>query len=108
VASYKKRIIRASEMSKRDEVEQIEKPAKRDYAYRHYIPANMPTVCPDCGHSTRMADGRYVDPVRRTILEYRTCKKCGKKLAAGRPMTEREQDEYCTRSEAVGEYMQSL
>lgn len=51
-----------------------------------------------------MADGRHVDPVRQRILEYRTCVKCAAKLAAGRPMTEREREQLCTRAEAVAEY----
>jgi len=71
---------------------------------RRYIPAGMPTVCPVCGHSTRMDDGRHVDPVRRKILEYRTCAHCGELLAAGRPMTPVEAERLCTRAEAVAEY----
>jgi hypothetical protein len=71
---------------------------------RRYIPAAMPTVCPTCGHSTRMDDGRHVDPVRRNILEYRTCTWCGEKLAAGRPMTAIEEKTLCTRADAVAEY----
>jgi hypothetical protein len=71
---------------------------------RHYIPANMPTVCPKCGHGTRMDDGRHIDPVRRRVLEYRTCAWCGAKLAAGRDMTKDEEKKYCTRAEAVREY----
>jgi ribosomal protein S27AE len=75
---------------------------------RRYIPANMPTLCPECGHSTRMADGRHIDPVRKTILEYRTCAHCGEKLAAGRDMTDVEADRYCQRVEAVAEYEQAV
>jgi len=71
---------------------------------RRYIPASMPCVCPDCGHGTRMDDGRHVDPVRQRILEYRTCAHCGAKLAAGRAMTPREAEMLCTRAEAVAEY----
>jgi hypothetical protein len=71
---------------------------------RRYIPAPMPLVCPDCGHSTRMDDGRHVDPVRRKILEYRTCAWCGAKLAAGRDMTAVEVERLCDRAEAVAEY----
>ena len=71
---------------------------------RHYIAASMPTVCPDCGHSTRMADGRFIDPVKKTILEYRTCSKCNKKLAAGRMMTAREIEQFCSHAAAVAEY----
>jgi len=71
---------------------------------RRYIPASMPCVCPDCGHNTRMDDGRHVDPVRGVILEYRTCAKCGAKLAAGRPMTDREREKLCSRAQAVAEY----
>lgn len=71
---------------------------------RRYIAASMPVVCPDCGHNTRMDDGRHVDPVRRRILEYRTCVKCGALLAAGRVMTEREAEKLCTRAQAVKEY----
>ena len=75
---------------------------------RRYIPAEMPTICPECGHSTRMDDGRYVDPVRQFILEYRTCTHCGAKLAAGRDMTEYEIQKHCSRKEAVAEYRQSI
>jgi len=73
-------------------------------APRHYIPASMPTVCPACGHGTRMDDGRHVDPVRKTVLEYRTCSHCQKKLAAGRDMTAQEESQLCSRVEAVKEY----
>jgi hypothetical protein len=82
--------------------EEQPKPALR--SPRRYIPASVPTVCPDCGHSTRMDDGRHVDPVRKTILEYRSCSKCPAKLAAGRPMTKREEETLCGRAEAVSEY----
>jgi len=51
-----------------------------------------------------MDDGRHVDPVRQRILEYRTCARCGAKLAAGRAMTQREVEALCTRAEAVAEY----
>jgi hypothetical protein len=71
---------------------------------RRYIPAPSPLVCPDCGHSTRMDDGRHIDPVRRKILEYRTCAWCGAKLAAGRDMTPVEVARLCDRAEAVAEY----
>jgi hypothetical protein len=73
---------------------------------RRYIPASMPTVCPDCGHNTRMDDGRHTDPVRRTVLEYRTCAHCNARLAAGRPMTLSEVGKLCSRAEAVAEYEQ--
>jgi len=52
----------------------------------------------------RMADGRFVDPVKRTILEYRTCSKCDKKIAAGRMMTAREVEKFCSHAAAVAEY----
>ena len=71
---------------------------------RRYIPASMPTVCPECGHNTRMDGGRHVDPVRKTILEYRNCIKCRAPLAAGRKMTAREAEKLCTHAEAVREY----
>jgi DNA-directed RNA polymerase subunit RPC12/RpoP len=71
---------------------------------RRLIKANMPTVCPDCGGGTRMVDGRHVDPVRCKILEYRTCAKCGAKLAAGRDMTADEKTRLCDFREAVAEY----
>ena len=71
---------------------------------RHYISAPMPLVCPTCGHNTRMADGKHTDPVRRKLLEYRTCCWCGELLAAGRDMTPREVEKYCTRAAAVAEY----
>ena len=79
-------------------------PEKSKRSPRRFIPASMPTVCPECGHNTRMTDGRHTDPVHRTILEYRDCVKCEAKLAAGRPMTEREVEKFCGRSEAVAEY----
>jgi hypothetical protein len=79
-------------------------PPKAERKPRRYIPASMPTVCPDCGHGTRMDDGRHVDPVRKTILEYRTCAHCGALLAAGRPMTDVEKQRLCTRADAVAEY----
>ena len=75
---------------------------------RRYIPAPMPLVCPDCGHSTRMDDGRHVDPVRRKLLEYRTCNGCGALLAAGRDMTPVEVEKLCNRAEAVREYESSI
>ena len=71
---------------------------------RRYIAAAKPTLCPECGHATRMDDGRHIDPVRKTILEYRTCSKCNELLAAGRPMTEREIERLCSRAQAVAEY----
>ena len=79
-------------------------PKPKERKPRRFIPASMPTVCPECGHNTRMTDGRHTDPVHRTILEYRDCVKCEAKLAAGRPMTEREVEKFCGRSEAVAEY----
>lgn len=71
---------------------------------RRYIAASGPTVCPTCGHNTRMDDGRHVDPVRQTVLEYRTCTKCKALLAAGRPMTRTEAEKFCSRADAVAEY----
>ena len=71
---------------------------------RKYIAANMPTVCPSCGHSTRMDNGRHIDQVRRRILEYRTCSKCRARLLAARPMTAREAETLCVRAEAIAEY----
>jgi len=73
---------------------------------RRCIPANMPTICPECGHNTRMNGGRYVDPVHGQIVEYRDCVKCDERLAAPRPMTEREREKHCTHVEAVAEYQQ--
>ena len=81
-------------------------PPKQERKPRRYISAAMPTVCPDCGHNTRMDDGRHVDPVRQKILEYRTCAKCNAKLAAGRDMTPAEKARLCSRAEAVAEYEQ--
>ena len=93
---------RAVKVSTREPVVTTRDPKPRNP--RRYIAANMPTVCPECGHNTRMADGKHVDPVRRNVLEYRTCVKCGEKLAAGRPMTLTEEGKYCTRADAVAEY----
>ena len=75
---------------------------------RRYIPASMPTVCPECGHNTRMNGGRHTDPGARRVLEYRTCIKCGAKLAAGRAMTKTEEAKFCTGFEAaVDQYYES-
>ncbi len=71
---------------------------------RRYIPASAPTICPDCGHNTRMDDGRHIDPLRKRILEYRTCAHCGALLAAGRSMTPVEIDRLCSRVDAIAEY----
>ena len=72
---------------------------------RRYIPASAPTVCPDCGGNTRQASGRRPYPVRKTILEYRTCAHCGMKLAAERPMTAVEATRFCDGWEdAIAEY----
>ena len=97
-ATYK---IRDPKPKQRDPA--IEQP-KSTRKPRRYIPANTPTVCPDCGHNTRMDDGRHIDPVRQRILEYRTCAGCNAKLAAGRNMTEVEAIRLCSRAEAVAEY----
>jgi hypothetical protein len=83
-------------------------PPPKEWKARRYIPASAPCVCPDCGHSTRMDNGRHIDPVRRTILEYRTCSKCGAKLAAGRPMVAHEIESLCGRASAVAEYETTL
>ena len=91
---------RDPEVTNRDPIPAQRKPQKP----RRYIPASGPTVCPDCGNNTRMDDGRHVDPVRRRILEYRTCVGCNAKLAAGRLMTPVEVVKLCTRVEAVKEY----
>jgi len=79
-----------------------------EIAPRRYIAASMPTVCPMCKANTRMDDGRHVDPVRRKILEYRTCIGCGARLAAGRDMTQTEVERLCTRAEAVSEYERAV
>ena len=79
-------------------------PVRRTCTPRLYIQANSPTVCPKCSGCTRMENGRHIDPVRRKILEYRTCARCGAKLAAGRDMTEYEVEKLCIRAEAVEEY----
>ena len=84
-------------------------PPPPDRKPRRYIPASMPVVCPECGGPTRMADGRHVDPVRKTVLEYRTCARCGQKLAAGRPMVAHEEAQHCRGFEgAVAEYQESI
>jgi predicted RNA-binding Zn-ribbon protein involved in translation (DUF1610 family) len=64
------------------------KPRTRDP--RIFVPASPPTVCPKCGAHTTMKDGRRVDREAGRIVEYRTCTACGRRLAAGRPMTEHE------------------
>jgi len=55
-----------------------------------------------------MDDGRHVDPVRRKLLEYRTCNGCGALIAAGRDMTPVEVQRLCGRAEAVREYESGL
>ena len=89
-------------------VEETARVVAQRMARRRYIAASMPTVCPECGGNTRMADGRHVDPVRKVILEYRTCAHCGVKLAAGRRMTAFEAAKLCTHAEAVAEYEHEL
>jgi DNA-directed RNA polymerase subunit RPC12/RpoP len=79
-------------------------PERREYTPRRLIRASMPTVCPDCGGNTRMADGRHVDQVRQRVLEYRTCARCGAKLAAQRDMTADEKERLCGFAEAIAEY----
>ncbi len=71
---------------------------------RLYIDASMPTVCPQCKGTTRMDDGRHVDQIRQRVLEYRSCIRCGAKLAAGREMTPDEVVKLCDRREAMAEY----
>lgn len=88
---------RDPQVTNRDPIIEARKP-------RRYIAANMPTVCPSCGHSTRMDNGRHIDQVRRRILEYRTCSKCMARLLAARPMTAREVETLCVRVEALAEY----
>jgi hypothetical protein len=79
---------------------------RKQHKPRRYISASMPTVCPDCGHTTRMDNGRHIDQVRRMVLEYRTCVHCQAKLAAGRKMTDVEVNRLCDRAEALAEYEQ--
>lgn len=88
----------------RDPIPTAREPEPKTRKPRRYIPANMPTVCPICKANTRQDDGKHVDPVRQTVLEYRTCIKCGAKLAAGRPMTLSEKERLCSRADAVAEY----
>jgi hypothetical protein len=94
--------VRDPVVENRDPV--IEQPQKRPYNFRRCIQASMPTVCPSCGHNTRQADGRHVDPVRARIVEYRSCIKCGMKLGAIRNMTEREKELLCGGSEIIKDY----
>lgn len=94
----------AADIETRDPLPTTRDPAAKARHPRRYIPAAQPVICPDCGRNTRMDDGRHVDPVRRKILEYRTCCWCGAKLAAGRDMTAHEVDQLCSRAEAVAEY----
>ncbi|MBM3887816.1 MAG: hypothetical protein FJ388_01685 [Verrucomicrobia bacterium] len=93
----------------RDPEPTIRDPEPEPRKARRYIPASAPTVCPECGASTRMADGRHVDTVHRTILEYRTCMQCGLKVAAGRPMVRNEIEQFCKGFEpAIAEYQDSV
>lgn len=92
------------EVTTRDPAPENRDPVRRTCTPRLYIQANSPTVCPKCSGCTRMDNGRHVDPVRRKILEYRTCARCDAKLAAGRDMTEYEIEKLCVRAEAVEEY----
>lgn len=81
---------------------------KRQCIARRYIPASSPVVCPECGGMTRMSDGRHIDPVRKTIVEYRTCARCGIKLAAGRKMVAHEERKHCEFADCVKDYEESL
>lgn len=81
---------------------------KREHKPRRYMPAEMPTVCPFCGHNTRIDGGKYNDPVNRNVVEYRSCIKCGELLTASRPMTKSEIEKHCTHSSAVEDYQISM
>ena len=83
-------------------------PVPKKRVARRFIAASAPVVCPACGGKTRMDDGRHVDPVRRMILEYRTCVRCGALLAAGRAMVAHEVAQLCSRADAVREYEESV
>lgn len=97
--------IPAQKITHRDPVPQNRDPAPaKARKPRLYIDASMPTVCPQCKGTTRMDDGRHVDQIRRRVLEYRSCIRCGAKLAAGRAMTTGEIEKLCDRREAMAEY----
>ena len=105
---YKTRIETAATREPVDIKTRNETPEPQQRKPRRYIAASMPTVCPACGHNVRQSDGRHLDPVRRTVLQYVTCCKCQLKLAAGRPMTLSETMKYCEMTPAILEYEQSL
>lgn len=88
----------------RDPVVTTRDPVPQQRKPRRYIRAGMPTVCPECGHGTRMDDGRHVDVVAKRILEYRSCAWCEKKLVAVRQMTLDEEKKLCTHEDGVAEY----
>jgi hypothetical protein len=96
--------VRDPVVENRDPV--IEQP-RRVCNPRRYIPASMPTICPECGHNTRCDSGRHIDPVRCKIVEYRRCSKCNLLLGAGRPMTEREKELLCKGAEVIKDYEKS-
>ena len=91
----------------RDPMVTARDPVAATHRPRRCIPASMPTVCPLCGHSTRMANGRYIDPANRRIVEYRTCSKCGEKLGAVRDMTPREVETLCEHAVVVEDYQKT-
>jgi hypothetical protein len=100
---------RQSRVTTRDPKPTTRDPVRQERKPRRFIPASMPVQCPACGCSnTRMADGRHTDPVRQTILEYRTCGHCGERLAAGREMTGWEKRHLCHHAEAVAEYEETI
>lgn len=71
---------------------------------RRYIAPGCPVVCPVCGHGTRAAGGRHVDPVARRVLDYRVCGHCEMRLAVGRDMTPAEARDLCGHADAVADY----
>ena len=80
------------------------KPTPRTPKYEHFVPASAQCVCPKCGSTVRVAQGRHVDPVREIVLNYCECSKCGNKVVVEVPMNDYQRHEFCTHKDAVAEY----
>lgn len=79
---------------------------KRKYKFWHYIKEPEPAMCPKCAGILRNYEGRsrYIDPVRKKIMQYKTCAHCGYEVGTVRSMTAAEEKEHCTHVDAVMEY----
>jgi len=79
-------------------------PKPRTPKVEHYVPMSAQRVCPMCGGTLRAAHGRHIDPVRKVVLGYSNCIKCGNPALVEAPMNGYQEHEFCTHTIAVAEY----